>query len=71
MNTLGKIHKEALRYVRNSGGHATKDHFIEDYEPIGELLWDELVFADTVGINNSGKIFLSPKGDALLTGNSS
>ena len=71
MSTLGAIHKRALRYVRNSGGYATKDHFIEDYEPIVELLWDELVFADTVVINDSGQIILSPKGDALLTGNSS
>lgn len=36
--------KAALEYVRNAGGNATSDSFMEDHEPIGHALWKELRF---------------------------
>lgn len=33
---------QALKYVKNAGGYATTDSFMEDHEPIGHLLWHEL-----------------------------
>lgn len=55
----------ALKYLRNSGGGATKDNFIEDYEPIGLLLWDGLEKEGLVIIRD-GKIYPSDKGVELL-----
>lgn len=39
----------ALTYVKNTNGGATKAHFIEDHEPIGPMLLQDLnglVFED-------------------------
>lgn len=56
---------QALKYVRNTGGCATKDNFIEDHEPIGHMLWTEL--HGLIDINDGGKIQLSPAGEKALT----
>jgi predicted ThiF/HesA family dinucleotide-utilizing enzyme len=32
----------ALQYILNTAGCATKTNFIDDWEPIGPLLWDEI-----------------------------
>lgn len=52
---------EALLYIRNTGGGATVDNFVEDWEPVGGLEWDMLGKAFLVEVRN-GKIFLTPKG---------
>lgn len=33
---------QALQYVKNTNGGATKSHFIEDHEPVGDRLWNDL-----------------------------
>lgn len=32
----------ALHYVSNAGGYATAESFMDDHEPVGHLLWQEL-----------------------------
>ena len=39
---LNSLHLQALQYVRNTNGGAHLRHFVEDFEPIGHQLWDEL-----------------------------
>ena len=54
----------ALQFVKNSGGYATKENFIDDHEPVGEWLWRDL--AGYIEVNYDGKIFLTKAGhDAL------
>ncbi len=60
------MQKQALQYVKNTGGCATVEHFIEDHEPVGKRLWEDLDFADVVAINDDGKIIVLPKGEDLL-----
>lgn len=53
--------KDCLRYVKNTRGHATKDHFIDDWAPVGARAWWDLAdngFAE----EREGKIFLTDKG---------
>jgi hypothetical protein len=33
---------KALEYIKNAGGNATGESFMEDHEPIGPQLWQEL-----------------------------
>lgn len=47
----------ALRYVHNTNGGATQANFIEDFEPVGEWLWDQL--ERYVRIDDDGKIRLT------------
>ncbi len=50
----------ALQYVLNTGGCATKANFIDDWEPIGHLLWDEM--GEYVTEDERGKLLLSNEG---------
>jgi hypothetical protein len=36
--------RRALEYVRNTGGNATYDTFMDDHEPVGQALWKALRF---------------------------
>ncbi len=58
--------KEAIQYVKNTNGGATRAHFFEDHEPIGELLWNDLDNAGLVRTDGNGRIHLTDKGIAEL-----
>jgi hypothetical protein len=57
--------KRTLEYVRNTGGNATKEMLFEDYEPIGEIMWNDVLIRGYV-IEKDGKIFLTATGTAVL-----
>jgi len=59
-------HKEALQYIVNTNGGATRENFEEDFEPVGGLLWLDLVYACHVMQDNDGKLFLTEDGKAAL-----
>ncbi|WP_433588238.1 hypothetical protein [Pseudomonas koreensis] len=61
-------HEQAIRYVRNTNGGATLANFIEDHEPIGQNLWDELMEAGWVCVDEQGKVQISKTQDALSIG---
>jgi len=63
-------HLRVLEYVRNTNGHATSAIFKEDHEPIGEALWIMLTSKGLVREDESGAIFLSDVGNAILDGKS-
>ncbi len=54
----------ALEYVRNSNGGATEDDFIEDWEPIGKQLWDDI--KDFIFIDNRKKIYITTEGLKII-----
>lgn len=59
------ITKQALQYVRNTNGNATVGHFVGDWEPVGQRLWDDLLKAGDVEVRD-GKIYLTDKGEGAL-----
>lgn len=67
MATIAKTNyiKRTLEYVKNTGGNATKEMLFEDYEPIGEILWND---AQRLGyvIEKDGKILLTATGTYFL-----
>ena len=62
------LNKAPLQYVRNTNGGATRAHFLEDHEPIGEMLWQGMVNSGLVRQDENGRIFLTAEGDAQLDG---
>lgn len=48
--------QQCLDYVKNTGGGATLDNFINDWEPIGFTLWNELVAMNLVTIDKQRRI---------------
>lgn len=56
--------KHALRYVKYADGNATKKHFIEDHDPIGEVLWSALT--GLVWLDENDKILLTEAGKQEL-----
>lgn len=52
---------EYLRYILLSAGGATVENFVEDFEPIGAIIWGELVEKGLVYVDK-GRIKLSDKG---------
>ncbi len=58
--------KLAAKYVQNTNGGATKAHFTEDFEPVGEMLWDDLSRNEYVE-ERDGKIYLTDLGEAALS----
>jgi hypothetical protein len=57
---------EALQYVRNTGGGATRAIFEEDFEPVGHLIWKTLSANGWVTIDINGRIFLTMAGSDVL-----
>lgn len=45
----------AIQYIKNTGGNATLADFVEDHEPVGQKLWEDLVQKGMVEIVN-GKV---------------
>lgn len=64
---MNKQELEALKYVKNTGGGANKDNFIEDWEPIGEELWAALYTDGLVRIDGNGMIYATTAGLLELT----
>ena len=58
--------RRALQYVKNTNGGATKAHFMEDHEPIGERLWVALDNAGMVRVDGNGRIHTTERGDVEL-----
>lgn len=58
--------KQLLEYVKNTGGNATIGNFVEDWEPIGMLAWDELSRAGLTNLNKDGHIQLTEAGYTAL-----
>lgn len=63
-----KLLKEGLQYVRNTGGGATRDIFVVDWEPIGAQFWVDLEAAGWVCADADGKIRLTQTGADFLDG---
>ena len=61
---MNNIQKRALEYVENTNGHATRANFIEDHEPIGDRLLEDL--NALICENTDGNIILSSLGKAAL-----
>lgn len=59
---MNQILKNACRYVSNTNGCATKAHFVEDHEPVGEQLWSDLSNAGLVREDEYLRIFLTDAG---------
>jgi hypothetical protein len=55
-----------LQYVANTNGGATKADFVEDWEPIGERVWDELWGAELIELDADRKVHLTKSGQAEL-----
>lgn len=55
---------EALQYVKNTNGGGTKAHFIDDFEPVGSMLWNDI--AGLVREDENGRIWLTEAGEAEL-----
>ena len=58
--------KQAVQYIHNTGGNATLANFFEDHEPIGEMLWKDLVREGLAEIHHD-KLRLTSKGDELAS----
>lgn len=57
---------EFLQYVANTNHGATKANFIEDWEPIGEHVWDELWGAGLIEFDENQRVILTGKGMVVL-----
>jgi hypothetical protein len=62
------ITKQALQYVRNTNGNAAVLHFVDDFEPVGRRLWDDMVKQGLVEERDDGRIYLTSEGEAELQG---
>lgn len=58
--------RTALEYVRNTNGGATRAHFFEDHEPVGQMLWRDMDNAGYVRTDENGRIHLTGSGIAAL-----
>lgn len=61
--------KKALLYVKNTGGGATREHFIEDHAPMGERFWQTLLTDGLVSESSAGRIHLTEAGEKCLERN--
>lgn len=56
---------DLLKYIENTAGNATLQNFIEDWEPVGNLGWDDLSKAELVTLEGN-KVVLTDKGREYL-----
>lgn len=63
---LNSSQRKALEYVRNTRGGATIEHFVDDFDPIGQRIWDELQVGGYVTTNPAGRIVLTLAGTQAL-----
>ncbi len=62
---MNSYYKQYLKYIKNTDGHATLENFIEDWEPIGQTVWNDLIRFKSVEIIGN-KIYLTKKGEEQL-----
>lgn len=62
------LHDQYLHYVGNTGGGASVADFVEDFEPIGETVWREMIAADLVMVDGAGRIYLTASGHNQIFG---
>ena len=55
----------ALQYVKNTNGGATKENFFDDHDPIGKMLWKDI--SGMVMEDENGKIWLTKFGQEVLS----
>jgi len=55
-----------LNYIRNTNGGATVQGFVEDWEPIGRQVWNDLVHRGLVTLDDLGHIYLTELGVHVL-----
>ncbi len=58
--------REFLQYVENTNGGATKANFVEDHEPIGDLMWDTLWGEELIEFNDGLRVVLTKLGRETL-----
>ena len=51
-----------LRYVHNTCGRATVSHFMEDWKPLGQRLWAEMLQIGLVYEDPNGHIRVTDRG---------
>ncbi len=61
---MNDFQKRALQYVRNTSGGTTKEIFMEDHEPIGARLWEEI--KQYVRTDERGRLYLTDEGNKVL-----
>lgn len=61
---MNDMQKQALQYVKNTNGGATKKIFIEDHDPIGRMLLADL--GGMIREDENGRIWLTEAGEAAL-----
>lgn len=57
--------RKALQYVKNTNGGATKENFLDDHDPIGKWLWEDIV--GMVMEDENGRIWLTDSGQEALS----
>ena len=63
---MNKTIRQALEYIRNTNGGATLDIFVEDWEPIGEKLWESIELAFLAKVDEFGRVRLTEAGEKAL-----
>lgn len=63
---LNRLQRQAMQYVDKTAGQAMLADFTDDFEPIGERLWDDLAAAGLVDLDSAGAVRLSAAGVAAL-----
>lgn len=63
---LSIMQQRALEYVRNTGGNASVETFIEDHDPVGKQLWAELTAMGLAVVGDRGKVCVTIAGRARL-----
>lgn len=58
--------KNALQYIKNTNGGATHGTFVDDHEPIGDMIWNSLYDRELVDINFNGYVVLTEEGEKAL-----
>lgn len=68
MSIVSPLQKQALLYFSNAEKNATLERFIEDLDPIGQVIWDDLEAEGLVGKDANGKLILTNKGQQIVGG---
>lgn len=57
---------QALKWVRNARGGATVENLLEDFSPIGEMLWDDMLKYELAEADADQLITLTAAGELRL-----
>lgn len=60
---------EHLQYIKNTNGGATKMDYLDDFYPVGNIVWEEMTRIGTCMVEErGGHIFLTEYGREYLEG---